>query len=57
MHCRWHYKRMERVTSYSVLYFYAYLGEAEVEVSLEGAPLCTDDGVEHRGQQQGQDDT
>jgi len=31
-----------------------HLGEAEVEVSLQGAPLGGDDLVEHRGQQQGQ---
>lgn len=32
-----------------------YLGEAEVEVPLQGAPLRGDDLVEDGGQQQGQD--
>lgn len=32
-----------------------YLGEAEVEVSLQGAPLSGDDLVEDGGQQQGED--
>lgn len=31
-----------------------YLGEAEVEVSLQGAPLGGDDLVEDGGQQEGQ---
>lgn len=32
-----------------------YLGEAEVEVPLQGAPLSGGDLVEDRGQQEGQD--
>lgn len=33
----------------------AYLGEAQVEVSLQGAPLGGDDLVEDRGQQESHD--
>lgn len=32
-----------------------YLGEAQVEVSLQGAPLSGDDLVEDRGQQESHD--
>lgn len=37
------------------MYCVVYLGEAEVEVSLQGAPLSGGDLVEDRGQQEGKD--
>ena len=35
--------------------YMSYLGEAQVEVSLQGAPLSGDDLVEDGGQQEGED--